>query len=54
MESLILKEFLVQFLLQFAASDETLTLFDMGFFEPSVGGGGGGQEGPIKTLLILL
>ena len=33
----------------------TLTLFDMGFFEPSVIGGGGGHEGPpIITLLLLL
>ena len=34
-----------------------LTLFDMGFFEPSVIGGGGGGEAmraPIITLLLLL
>ena len=30
-----------------------LILFDMGFFEPSVMGGGGGMRAPIITLLLL-
>ena len=31
-----------------------LTLFDMGFFEPSVrGGGGGGHEGPHHNVVVI-
>ena len=34
--------------------NDQLTLFDMGFFEPSVMGGGGGKRAPIITLPLLL
>ena len=34
--------------------DQSLTLSDMGFFEPSVGGGGGGHDGPHHNFVAIV
>ena len=34
-------------------SNDTITLFDMGFFEASVMGGGGGHEGPHHNFVVI-
>ena len=42
------------FAVSFTSTYDGLTLFDMGFFEPSVGGGGGGEhEGSHHNFVVI-